>query len=61
MITEYTVNRNNILLTLENSVFVIRRDFRDKRDFKDIINNKKRFKNKIFKCNEYNDLSKKLI
>jgi hypothetical protein len=28
------------------------RDSRDNKDFKDMINNKNRFKNRIFKCNE---------
>jgi hypothetical protein len=33
--------------------FRYKRDVRDNRDFKDLINNKNRFKNRIFKCNEY--------
>jgi hypothetical protein len=33
--------------------FRYKRDIRDNRDFKDMINNKNRFKNRIFKCNEY--------
>jgi hypothetical protein len=33
--------------------FRYKRDFRDNKDFKDMINNKNRCKKRIFKCNEY--------